>query len=110
VIPRGSDAEGHPIKEFRIAEVPWQGAPLFVLWTIDEDGVWVFPGASRTREDMRTLGRIISVTGSMWHPQFPVLLAQVQSEGHVDLIELTDDDQDALNAELAGRLTPRGEA
>ena len=104
------DTEGHQIKDFRIAEVHWRGGPLFVLWTMDEDGVWVLPGASRARQDMRTIGETIQQTGSFWNPQMAPRIAHLQNEGRVHLIDLDDKDQDAIGAELVAKLRPAGES
>lgn len=104
------DAEGHPIKDFRIAEVEWKGEPLFVLWTIDEDdGVWIMPGVSRTRQDMRTLGETIQQTGSFWHPQMARRIAHLQNEGRVDLTLLEEAEQNEIAALVAAQIAVGGQ-
>jgi hypothetical protein len=104
----GTRRIGHPIKELRIAEVEWQGALLFVLWTMDEDGLWVMPSASRTRQDMRTLGETIRELGSLWHPDAARRFADLENDGLVYFVHLTDDEQNAVGAELVCRLPPAG--
>ncbi len=46
----------------------------------------------------------------MWHPQWCRAGLPTSCEGRVDLIDLSDEDQEAINAELAARLRPAGEA
>jgi hypothetical protein len=74
--PRRLDARGRP--DFRIANVEWRGAALFVLWTIDNDGIWVLPSASRSRRDMSKVGRAIQLIGSFWQPQMASKIADLK--------------------------------
>ena len=104
--PRRLDARGRP--GFRIASVEWRGAPLFVLWTIDRDSIWVLPSASRSRRDMSELGRTIQLIGSFWQPQMASKIADLKLGGRSRFVNLEDEDHDTIAAELLRRFPPAG--
>jgi hypothetical protein len=95
--------DAHGRSDFRIARVEWRGATLFVLWTIDRDGVWVLPSASRSRRDMSAIGRTIRQIGSFWQPQMATQIAVLKVKGRARFVFLEDEDHDTIAAAIRRR-------
>ena len=76
---------------------------------MDEDGVWVFPGAGRSRGDMRRLGETIQAIGSMSDPRMARAIADLTTEEGIDFVELDEESQRVLSEKLVAGMPPRGE-
>ena len=90
-------------KLFRLAAIDTSEGPLHILWTLDEDGVWVLPWASLHALDQRRLGETIARIGSFSDPRMPAEIAELARSG-ARFVELTAAQAAAITRELAAEL------
>ena len=96
-------------KLFRLAAIDTSEGPLHILWTLDEDGVWVLPWASMRIADQRLLGETIARIGSFADPRMPTEIAGLTRAG-AEFVLLTSDRAAAITSELVSSLPPVGVA
>lgn len=68
-------------KPFRLAAIDTSDGPLHILWTLDEDGVWIVPWASFDIADQRNLGDTISRVGAFSDPRMPAEIVALTEAG-----------------------------
>ncbi len=90
-------------KLFRLAAIDTSDGPLHILWTLDEDGVWVLPWASLHAADQRRLGETIARVGSFADPRMPAEIVQLTRSG-AEFVELTAAQAALITRELAAEL------
>ncbi len=90
-------------KLFRLAAIDTSEGPLHILWTLDEDGVWVLPWASMRAGDQRRLGETIARIGSFSDPRMPAEIAELARRG-ARFVELNASQAAAITRELAAEL------
>jgi hypothetical protein len=96
-------------KLFRLAAIDTSEGPLHILWTLDEDGVWVLPWVSRRAADQRLLGETIARIGSFADPRMPTGIADLTRSG-AQFVALTAGQAAAITTELVGSLPAAGTA
>ena len=90
-------------KLFRLAAIGTSEGPLHILWTLDENGVWVVPWASLRVEDERGLGETISRVGDFSDPRMPAEIVALTRAG-ARFVALTDAQAAAIAGEVAASL------
>jgi hypothetical protein len=90
-------------KLFRLAAIDTSEGPLHILWTIDEDGVWVLPWASMRAADQRRLGETIARVGSFANPRMPAEIVEL-TRGGAEFVQLTPGQAALITRELAAEL------
>ena len=98
-----------PRKLFRLAAIDTSEGPLHILWTLDEDGVWVLPWASMHAADQRLLGETIGRIGSFADRRMPAEIAGLARSG-AEFVELTGAQAAAIMTELVASLPAAGSA
>jgi hypothetical protein len=91
-------------KLFRLAAIDTSDGPLHILWTLDEDGVWVVPWAAQQVEDERALGETISRVGAFSDPRMPAEIVAL-TRGGARFVALTSAQAATIAAEVAASLT-----
>ncbi len=90
-------------KLFRLAAIETSEGPLHILWTLDEEGVWVLPWASHQAADQRRLGETIGRVGSFADPRMPAEIVELTRSG-ATFVELTGSQAAAIAREVASAL------
>jgi hypothetical protein len=90
-------------KLFRLAAIATSEGPLHILWTLDEDGVWVLPWASFELSDQRRLGETISQVGAFSDPRMPSEIVALTKAG-ARFVALTPEQAASIAGEVATSL------
>jgi hypothetical protein len=90
-------------KLFRLAAIETSEGPLHILWTVDENGVWVLPWASLLAADQRRLGETIAAVGSFSDPGMPAEIVQLTRSG-AQFVALSPQHAALITRELAAEL------
>ena len=90
-------------KLFRLAAIETSEGPLHILWTLDENGVWVVPWASHHEPDQRRLGETIARVGSFADPRMPAEIVELTKAG-ARFIALSERQAAHIASEVAAAL------
>jgi len=90
-------------KLFRLAAIETSEGPLHILWTLDENGVWVLPWGSYEEFDQRRLGETIGRVGSFSDPRMPAEIVELTRAG-ARFVELSDAQAATIAGEVAAAL------
>jgi hypothetical protein len=90
-------------KLFRLAAIDTSEGPLHILWTLDEDGVWVLPWASMHTGEQRRLGETIARVGSFADPLMSAEIVKLTRSG-AKFVQLTPEQAALITRELAADL------
>ena len=98
-----------PRKLFRLATIDTSERPLHILWTVDEEGVWIVPWASFEAEDERRLGETIGRIGAVSDPRMPAEIVALTDSG-AQFVALTSQQAATIAVEVASSMPVNGMA